>query len=115
MRRESEPEPGRPRQLRALRTREAVVAAAASVFDRQGFAATRLEEIALAADVTKGALYFHFPSKSAIAAAVIDQHHDQCAQLAVHSRNWELDGLSTVERFINELAINYQRDAVTRA
>jgi AcrR family transcriptional regulator len=104
-----------PRQVRALRTREAVLAAAASVFDRHGFAATRLNEIAVEADVTRGALYFHFQSKSEIAASIIEQHHDQCATLALDAQSWGLDGVSTLERFIDELAIRYQRDAVTRA
>jgi AcrR family transcriptional regulator len=104
-----------PRQERALRTRESVVSAAASVFDRQGFGATRLDEIAAAAGVSKGALYFHFASKSAIAVAIIEHHHARGAKLVLDSQNWGLDGLSTVERFINELAISYQRDTLTRA
>jgi len=105
----------RPRQGRALRTRETVLSAAASVFDRQGFGATRLDEIAAAAGVSKGALYFHFASKSAIAAAINERHHARGAKLVLDSHSWGLDGLSTVERFVNELAISYQRDALTRA
>ena len=56
--------PGKPRQARAIRTRDSVLAAAARVIDRQGLAATRLEEIATEAEVTKGALYLAFASKS---------------------------------------------------
>ena len=107
--------PGKPRQARAVRTRDSVLAAAARVIDRQGSAATRLEEIATEAEVTKGALYFHFPSKSDIATAIVEQHYEQCARLALETQNWGLDGVSTLERFINELAISYQRNAVTRA
>ena len=107
--------PGKPRQARAIRTRDSVLAAAARVIDRQGLAATRLEEIATEADVTKGALYFHFPSKSEIATAIVEQHHEQCARLALETQNWDLDGVSTLERFINELAMSYQRNAVARA
>src|SRR5262249_35958302 len=106
---------GRSKQARALRTREAVLAAAASVFDRQGFVATRLDDIAAEGDVTKGALYFHFPSKSEIAVAIVAQDLDQCASLVFDTQGWGLDGVSTLERFIDELAIRYQRDAVTRA
>ncbi len=107
--------PGKPRQARAIRTRDSVLAAAARVIDRQGLAATRLEEIATEAEVTKGALYFHFPSKSEIATAIVEQHYEQCARLALETQNWDLDGVSTLERFINELAMSYQRNAVARA
>ncbi len=62
-----------------------------------------------------GALYFHFPSKAEIAAAIVDQHLGQCASLVLDTQRWGLDGVATLERFINELTIRYQRDAVTRA
>jgi AcrR family transcriptional regulator len=107
--------PAKARQARALRTRDSLLTAAASVIDRQGFAAAHLGEVANEADVTKGALYFHFPSKSAIAIAIVEQHHEQCASLMRQTKSWGLDGIATLERFLNELAISYQRDAVTRA
>ncbi|MBE0690797.1 MAG: TetR family transcriptional regulator, partial [Anaerolineae bacterium] len=45
-------------------TRQAVLAAALKVFSRQGYAATRLEEIADEAGVTRGAIYWHFKNKA---------------------------------------------------
>lgn len=60
-------------------------------------------------------MYFHFPSKAEIAAAIVDQHLGQCASLVLDTQRWGLDGVATLERFINELTIRYQRDAVTRA
>lgn len=104
-----------PKQARAFGTRESLVSAAASVIDRRGFGGARVSEMAVEAGVSKGALYFHFPSKSAIARAILEQHHDLGIKLALNSHNWGLDGLGTVERFINELAISYQHDPVTRA
>lgn len=59
-------------QERAVRTRRAVVEAAAAVFAERGYAATTIAEILERADVTKGALYFHFGSKEALARGVID-------------------------------------------
>ncbi|GAA2814401.1 ScbR family autoregulator-binding transcription factor [Kitasatospora sp. CM 4170] len=60
------------RQARALATRQAVLLAAAEVFDERGYAAATMSEILERAGVTKGALYFHFGSKEELALAVIE-------------------------------------------
>ncbi|MGW3965131.1 ScbR family autoregulator-binding transcription factor [Amycolatopsis sp. NPDC005003] len=59
---------------RGRRTREELVDAAAAIFDRVGFAGTTLENVCAEAQVTKGALYCHFPSKAALAAAVVERY-----------------------------------------
>jgi AcrR family transcriptional regulator len=46
--------------------------AARDLFGDQGFAATGRDDIAKRAGVTSGALYHHFESKTAVAAAVIE-------------------------------------------
>ncbi|MFF7452239.1 MULTISPECIES: ScbR family autoregulator-binding transcription factor [unclassified Streptomyces] len=61
------------RQERAIRTRLAIVTAAASVFDEHGYERATIGEILARAGVTKGALYFHFPSKAALAEGVLSQ------------------------------------------
>ncbi|WP_380278516.1 ScbR family autoregulator-binding transcription factor [Kitasatospora purpeofusca] len=61
-----------PRQARALATRQTVLCAAAEVFDERGYAGATMAEILERAGVTKGALYFHFPSKEELALAVIE-------------------------------------------
>src|SRR5215469_5949874 len=101
---------GRPTQVRALRTRDALLAAAALVFDRLGYSATRLEDVAIEADATKGALYFHFRSKADLANAIVEAQNDRCAALAAESQEWGLNGLETLERFMLELARYYQLD-----
>ena len=55
------------RQERAEVTREAILEGAAEAFDAAGFGSTSLSDISQRAGVTKGALYFHFPSKEALA------------------------------------------------
>jgi AcrR family transcriptional regulator len=60
-----------PEQQRAIRTRRAILEAAATVFDEQGYDAASLAEILTRARVTKGAMYFHFSSKEALAEAVM--------------------------------------------
>lgn len=51
------------REASKAATRERLLAQARRLFREQGYAATSLEQIAEAADVTKGAIYGHFASK----------------------------------------------------
>ncbi|MGC9542895.1 ScbR family autoregulator-binding transcription factor [Streptomyces sp. UG1] len=59
------------RQDRAIRTRQAIVVAAAKVFDEVGYEAATISEILNRSGVTKGALYFHFASKEELAQEVL--------------------------------------------
>ncbi|NEB13866.1 TetR/AcrR family transcriptional regulator [Streptomyces coelicoflavus] len=61
------------RQERAIRTQLSILKAAAEVFDAYGYEAATIGEILKRAGVTKGALYFHFPSKLALAEGVLEQ------------------------------------------
>ena len=64
------------RQARAEATRDAIIAGAAATFERHGYGLASINDIAAASAVTKGALYFHFPSKDDIARAVIARQHE---------------------------------------
>ncbi|GGX82316.1 ScbR family autoregulator-binding transcription factor [Streptomyces fructofermentans] len=64
-------------QERAARTRRAVLEAAAVVFAEHGYTAATVADILKTAGVTKGALYFHFDSKEALARGVLDRQTDQ--------------------------------------
>jgi AcrR family transcriptional regulator len=69
----SEHTPGaRWRRRKAARPAEILAAALAS-FAERGFAATRLEDVAARAGVTKGTLYLYFPSKEELFKAVVRQ------------------------------------------
>lgn len=61
------------RQERAVRTRTAILDAAAEVIDQRGFAGASLSDILARAGVTKGALYFHFSSKEELAEALVSE------------------------------------------
>ncbi|MGC4948946.1 ScbR family autoregulator-binding transcription factor [Streptomyces sp. DT224] len=58
-------------QLRAIRTRQAILSAAAKVFEEHGYQAATISQILTEAGVTKGALYFHFHSKEDLAQGVL--------------------------------------------
>jgi len=54
------------------RSRVALIESAATLFRRQGYAATGINQILAAADVKAGSLYHHFPDgKAELAAAVV--------------------------------------------
>ena len=60
-------------QARAEVTRHRIVDAAVALFSENGFGGTGLADILQRAGVTKGAFYYHFDSKDALAVAVIEQ------------------------------------------
>ncbi|MFE4451112.1 TetR family transcriptional regulator [Streptomyces sp. NPDC056796] len=61
------------RQERAVRTRQALLDAAAEEFDRHGYDGTSLNRVCRAAGITIGALTFHFSTKAELADAVQTQ------------------------------------------
>jgi AcrR family transcriptional regulator len=65
------------RVLRWRRRKEArpqeILAAALASFAEHGFAATRLDDVALRAGVTKGTLYLYFPNKQKLFEAMVRQ------------------------------------------
>ncbi|KAA0942485.1 ScbR family autoregulator-binding transcription factor [Streptomyces apricus] len=64
-------------QERAVRTRRSILAAGAQEFAERGYEAATCAGIAERAGVTRGALYFHFPSKRDVAAAVLQEWIDR--------------------------------------
>ncbi|MEU7479595.1 ScbR family autoregulator-binding transcription factor [Lentzea sp. NPDC042327] len=61
------------RREQSARTRAKLLAAAAEVFDRDGFAGSSLTDVCSRADVSKGALYCHFRSKEALGVALVEE------------------------------------------
>jgi TetR/AcrR family transcriptional regulator, cholesterol catabolism regulator len=53
-------------------TRDQILAEAARLFRHQGYAATTLRQIADAADIKAGSIYYHFGSKDEILGVVLD-------------------------------------------
>jgi AcrR family transcriptional regulator len=73
----------------AEQTRDAILDAAEKVFYARGVSRTSLEQIAAAAGVTRGAVYWHFKDKLALCTAMADRvflpHEDMLRQLAAQS------------------------------
>lgn len=64
------------RQARSEVTRRKIIDAAAQLFNDVGYSNAGLGDIVQHAGMTKGALYHHFSSKEALAAAIIDEGGD---------------------------------------
>ncbi len=58
-------------------TRERILEAAAQVFAKKGLQKATLDEVAAAAGMTKGAIYWHFKSKSDLFFALLDHRFQQ--------------------------------------
>lgn len=61
------------RQARSEATRRRIMTAAVQLFNEIGYPATGLGDIIERAEMTKGALYYHFESKAALATAIIEE------------------------------------------
>ncbi|MDA3649145.1 TetR/AcrR family transcriptional regulator [Saccharopolyspora indica] len=104
-----------PKQHRAQLTRRAILTAAATEFDLVGYEAAALNAILRRSGTTKGAFYFHFSSKAAVAEALVA---DYVAGLAELRRDWlegGRDPLSTAVGLTIEVARRLERDVVLRA
>jgi TetR/AcrR family acrAB operon transcriptional repressor len=58
-------------------TREALLSKCLHLFAQRGFSSTSVDDIARAAGVTKGAIYWHFAGKDEIFHAILDRIHAQ--------------------------------------
>lgn len=66
-----------PVQQRSKETVNAVLTAAAQVFEERGYTGGTTNRIAEAAGVSIGTLYQYFPSKEALAVALLERHIDE--------------------------------------
>ncbi|UQA94947.1 ScbR family autoregulator-binding transcription factor [Streptomyces halobius] len=79
-----------PQQERSIRTRSRILECAATLFDRHGYPMTTVGDIAKEAEVTRGALYYHFRDKQAVAAAIFEEQFEGMSVPPQHLRVQEL-------------------------
>lgn len=100
----------------AQQTRRNIMAAALRTFNRRGIAHTTMEDIAAAARVTRGAIYWHFTDKLALLRAIRDDVSlplvDKADFTLLNDR--ESDPLERVERFLVDLLNAIESDNRTR-
>lgn len=76
-----------PQQDRAEATRRRIVGAGVELFDDSGFGMVDMVDVIARAGVSKGACYYHFPTKQSLAAAIIDESNARIA--AAMAPIWE--------------------------
>lgn len=64
------------RQARSEATRRRIIDSAVALINEIGYPASGLADIIERAELTKGALYYHFESKEAVATAIIEEGMD---------------------------------------
>jgi AcrR family transcriptional regulator len=102
-------------QQRAVLTRGRVLVAAAEVFARTGFLAASMNDIVEAAGVTKGAVYFHFPSKEALAVAIVEEQFAQWPAMVAAVIEHSPDALTSIVALTYEVGSRFRDDVLTTA
>ncbi|MEU1403241.1 ScbR family autoregulator-binding transcription factor [Streptomyces sp. NPDC005728] len=103
------------KQVRAVRTREALLRAAAEAFAHHGYARASLPAISKRAGVSAGALHFHFPSKDALAGEIESTAARTVEELTAHCRSTGGSALGVLVAAIRRLVVACATDPVVRA
>ena len=96
-------------------TRQRLIAAASRQFAQRAYSMVSLDDILAEARLTKGAMYFHFPSKQALALAIIDDLNEMSRATVAESLARRMSGLETLIDLIFLLAVQDTQDEVARA
>ena len=92
--------PQRPslRAEQVAQTRDALVRAGRQLFGDKGFGSTSVDDLAREARVTTGALYHHFPTKTALFEAVFEATHTELMAASAEAAQGALDGADMLAR-----------------
>jgi len=102
---------------RSRAARESIVEAALGVFALKGYAATSMDDICLAAGCSKGGLYHHFGTKSAVLSGVVDKLADAGALMPPFAADGDSHGIGpdAMARVLLEVWACAARDEPLRA
>ena len=102
-------------ERRADTTRHRLIAAASRQFAHRPYSMVSLDDILAAAELTKGAMYFHFASKQALALAIIDDLTEMTRAAAADLLERKMSGLETLIDLVFLLAVQDTQHDVARA
>ncbi len=100
---------------RAETTRQQLLHAAAHQFARRAYHDVGLDDVLAEAELTKGAMYFHFRSKHALALAVIDDLTSRSSEAVADLLSRKFSGLETLIDFCYQLAVRDITEDIARA
>ncbi|MDX3455659.1 ScbR family autoregulator-binding transcription factor [Streptomyces sp. ME02-8801-2C] len=104
-----------PKQERAWRTRAHILQMAAELFAERGYATVTLQDVAERASMTKGAVYFHYKNKEALAVAVVHEHYVRWPLLLENVAARELPPYETLVTVLDRVAEAFRDDIVVQA
>jgi TetR/AcrR family transcriptional regulator, transcriptional repressor for nem operon len=96
-------------------TRDQILRAAAHQFAQRPYYAVGLDDILAEAQLTKGAMYFHFRSKHALALAIVDEQTDSAAESVKNLLARKLSGLESLIDVFYLVAVGDITQDVARA
>ena len=102
-------------ERRADTTRQRLIAAASRQFAHRPYSMVSLDDILAEAELTKGAMYFHFSSKQALAVAIVDDLSEMSRAAVAELLAHKMSGLETLIDLIYLLAVQDTQNEVARA
>ncbi len=96
-------------------TRQQILRAASHQFARRPYHDVGLDDILAEAELTKGAMYFHFKSKHALAVAIIDSQTEAGAAAVQELMTRGLSGLETLIDFSYLIAVKDIKTDIVRS
>jgi AcrR family transcriptional regulator len=103
------------KQKRAVRTRSLILSAAAEAFANQGFPGVTVADVAKLTGMTKGAVYFHYTNKEALAVAVTEEFYSRLPRIADRVQEMNLAPLQAVREILIQTAIAFRDEKVIQA
>lgn len=100
---------------RADSTRQQILRAAARQFARLPYHQVGLDDVLAEAELTKGAMYFHFRSKHALALAIIEDQESQARAVVEGLVSRKFSGLETLIDFSYQIAVRDISEDMARA
>lgn len=89
-------------------TRQRILNAAIQIFARKGYHDTRVDEIVAASQTSKGAVYFHFPSKQEIFLGLVDEFAHILEVRLVDAIAHHQGGVNKVEAALSACLLTFQ-------
>lgn len=100
-----------PQSKRGIRTKQALVAAAREVFERDGYLDARISDITRAAGVASGSFYTYFNDKEEIFAALVEMVQEEMLHPHVRERTGISDPVQLIDAANREYLRSYEQNA----
>lgn len=104
-----------PSSPRGRRTRAALLRAARTVLERDGYVDARISDIAREAGVANGSFYTYFPDKWSVFTAMVDELSEEMLHPGAHAQAGAADPIAVIEASNRAYLESYRRNAALMA